>query len=367
MECLSGEQKWSKFIQKHFASIRAPFTAGIELLPQCNFQCIHSYAASERTANVVSLSTPKILNIIDTLFEHNCVELYFTGGECLLHKDFFWIYEYAKTKGIFVAVLTNGALITQKHIELWSEYPPELVSITLYGASEDTYETVTGNKGHFHKVMRAISLLQKNHIRFELKIIGMKQNYSDIPKMRDFIRQCGQVNSILAWDIRPMNNGSTTPISCRVTPQQAMEIEINDPERQSFLYHLACHLDHMQKTNRQKGRYLYPCSAGYQFVFITHDGHMQSCVKTVNPRYDLLHGNFDEGWDFLGKEFVDKKASSKFKCLECDKFRYCGQCSAAFMNENGNPEKPVDFYCELGELRKQYMHSILQVQSSNET
>lgn len=365
MECLTGEQKWSQFVQKYFSDIRAPFTAGMELLPQCNFQCVHCYAASERISRIDSLSTEKILNIIDILFEHNCVELYFTGGECLLHKDFFEIYKYAKKKGIFVAVLTNGSLITQKHIELWLEYPPELVSITLYGASENTYEAITGSKENFHKVMQSIALLQKNHIRFELKIIGMQQNYQDIPEMRNFIRKCGQVNSILAWDIRPMNNGNTSPISCRVTPEQAMEVEINDPERKAFFNHLARNIDKISKTERQKGHYLYPCAAGYQFAFITHDGHMQSCVKTVTPRYDLIHGNFDEGWEFLGKEFVEKKASSNFKCLNCDKFRYCGQCSAAFMNENGDPEKPVKFYCDLGELRKQYMFKVHQFSSKD--
>ena len=32
------------------------------------------------------------------------------------------------------------------------------------------------------------------------------------------------------------------------------------------------------------------------------------------------------------------------------------------MNENGNPEEPVKFYCELGELRKRYMYNLFQSQ-----
>ena len=358
MKCLTGEQKWSQFVEKHFKYIRAPFTAGIELLPECNFKCIHCYAASDRIYRKHSLTTAEICTIIDTLFEHNCVELYFTGGECLLHKDFFEIYKYAKTKGILVIVLTNGSLIGQQHIDFWLEYPPELISITLYGASENTYEAITGNRKGFNQVMQAISLLKKNRIRFELKIIGMQQNYNDILAMRDFIRSCGQVNSILAWDIRPMNNGEIAPLAFRVTPKQAMDIERQDIERREFLNYLALDIRRTQKTERQKNGYLYPCAAGYQFVFITHDGYMQSCVKAVEPRYDLIHGNFDEGWEFLGQEFVYKKASTNFKCLHCDKFRYCGQCSAAFASEMGNPEKPVPFFCELGELRKQYMDDI---------
>lgn len=155
-----------------------------------------------------------------------------------------------------------------------------------------------------------------------------------------------------------MNDGNCEPIVCRVTSEQSMEIELQDPERKAFLNRLAFDENRTSKTERQKGGYLYPCAAGYQFVFITHDGHMQSCVKAIEPRYDLLHGDFDEGWKYLGEEYVDRKASSNFKCLTCDKFRYCGQCSAAFKSEMGDPEIPVPFYCERGELMKKYMENI---------
>ena len=361
MECLTGEVKWSQFIEKHFKDIRAPFAAGMELLPECNFQCVHCYAASERCNKEIPMTTQQIYKMLDILAEHNCITLYFTGGECLLHSDFFDIYKYAKKKGILVSVLTNGSLITQKHIDLWTEYPPELVSISLYGASEDTYYAITRNKKGHSQVLNAISLLKENQIYYELKIIGMKQNLSEILTMRDFIRGCGKVNSILAWDIRPMNSGDRKPITdCRVTPAQAMEIELTDPERKAFFDNAAFDPKTRTKTERQKGGYLYPCEIGKQFVFITYAGYMQSCVKAVEPRYDLLHGNFDEGWEFLQREFVDKKASPDFKCLKCEKLRYCGQCSAAFKSEMGNPETPVPFYCELGELRKQYMDKVVK-------
>lgn len=362
MDCLTGEQKWSRFIQEHFEHIRAPFSAGIELLPECNFQCIHCYAGSERCKINQTMTTDQIYQMIDILVEHNCLDIYFTGGECLSHKDFFDIYKYAKNKGLLVSVLTNGSLIQPKHIAFWQEYPPELVSISLYAATKETYERITKHKQGYEMVMNAIKLLQEGNIHYELKIIGMKQNYDEILAMRKFIRDCGQVNSILAWDIRPMNNGSCEPIVCRVTPQQSMDIELQDPERKAFLDHLAYDPKRKMKTNRQKEGYMYPCEAGYQFVFITHDGYMQSCVKAVEPRYDLLHGDFDEGWQYLKEEYVDKKASENFKCLSCDKFRYCGQCTAAFKSEMGDPETPVPFFCERGELMKKYMDDLVKEQ-----
>lgn len=355
MECLTGETKWPQFIREHFSDIRAPFTAGIELLAECNFRCIHCYAESERSRRNLSMTTDQILQMIDTLVDHNCIELFLTGGEVLLHKDFFEIYRYAKQKGLLVSVLSNGSLICQEHIDLWKEYPPEIVSVTMYGATEDTYEQITKCKNGYRLFCKGVRLLKENDIPFEIKCIGMKQNLHEINQIRKFSKSLGLNKAVLAWDIRPMNDGNLQPIHCRVNPEEAYEFEIQDEERKEFWDQLALDEGRHMPTIRQKQKMLYPCSIAYQFVFITHDGYMQGCVKAVKPRYNLLLGDFDTGWEFLGNEFVKKKASENFKCLTCKKFRYCGQCTAAFVVENGDPEKPVDFYCEFGELMKQYM------------
>ena len=138
---------------------------------------------------------------------------------------------------------------------------------------------------------------------------------------------------------------------------------ITDADRKKFWDRVALNPLRNQPTFRQKEGYLYPCAIAEQFVFITHDGYMQGCVKAVNPRYNLLEGDFQSGWEYLGRETVEKKASVSFPCRSCDKFRYCGQGTAAFMDENGNPEKPVEFYCQYGELLKKYMEQVEQKNS----
>lgn len=356
MNCLTGETKWFDFIKEHFESIRAPFTAGMELWPECNFRCIHCHAESERCHGNPSMTTEQIMSVIDMLVERNCIELFLTGGETLLHKDFALIYTYAKKKGLLVSVLTNGSLISQEHIDLWKEYRPEMVSLTMYAATPETYELITRCKTGYTMFCRGVNLLKENNIPFEIKCIGMKQNLKEIPSIREFARSLGLRNAILGWDIRPMNDGSSVPVQYRVSPEEAFEIELQDCERRNFWETFAHAEDRDKPTQRQLGSYQYPCSIARQFVFITHDGYMQGCVKAVSPRYDLMHGDFDSGWDFLEKEFLSKKASLYFRCLSCDKIRYCEQCSAAFAAENGDPETPVEFYCKLGQLRQDFMN-----------
>lgn len=360
MDCFLRQSKWIDFIDKHFADIREPFVAGIELLPQCNFNCIHCYIESDRRENKRSMNLSEIKSVIDILVNHNCIELFITGGEVLLHSNFEEIYKYAKEQGLLVSVLTNGSLITDKHINLWKEYPPELVSITLYGATDTTYQKVTGNKNGYSLVKKAIERLQKENIKFELKTIGIKENVDEILDIRNYIRSLNIQNSLLAWDIRPMNNGCMDTTDHRVSVEKISEIERNDPELDVFWKNLAKNPDLSKKTFRQEGSFLYPCAIAQQFVFITHDGLMRGCVKEVKVAYDLLHGNFDEGWEYLKKELIDRVSDRRFPCSNCDKFRYCGQCTAMFNAVNNDPNIPVSFYCELGESRKQYIKRLLQ-------
>lgn len=358
MDCLIRKSKWVNFIDEHFSNIRDPFVAGIELLPQCNFRCVHCYIESDRIKQTKSMNFKQITNMIDILVEHNCIELFFTGGEVLLHKNFAEIYRYAKEKGLLVTVLTNGSLINEKHIQLWKEYPPELVSITLYGVSEQVYNDVVGNKDGYKLVMSAIKKLQKEKIKFELKTIGIQENVDEILEMRNYIRRLGIKNSLLAWDIRPMNDGCAQPTMHRVNVDKISQIENNDVELKMFWEKMSQNPNLTKRTSRQENNMLYPCAIGQQFVFITHDGFMRGCVKEVDVNYDLLHGNFKEGWEYLKKELIDRKANNKFICSKCEKFRFCGQCTAMFRAINGDPNIPVKFYCELGDARLKYMNSL---------
>jgi len=359
MYCFTNKTNWHDFCIKNFGDIRAPFIAGIELWPHCNFKCIHCYAESERTKSCNSLSTEKFKEIIDILVEHSCIELFFTGGEALLYPDFKEIYVYAKEKGLIVSVLTNGSLINEEIIELWLEYPPDIVSMTMYGASAETYEKVTRNYKGYEMFIKGVELLEKAQIPFEIKCIGMKQNINDVLKIREYGRRKGLKNSMLSFYIRPMNDGNREPLGFRVEPHEAFAIELEDPELRAYWENLASSKERITKTRRQEQGMQYPCAIAKQFVFITHDGFMQGCVKEVNVRYNLLQGNFDEGWEFLGKELYEKKAKDDFKCLKCDKFKYCAECTADNINENGNPSKPVKFNCDLAELRRLFMDEIV--------
>ena len=193
------------FIDQNFENIRAPFSAGFELTAKCNLNCVHCYANHGR--NHKDFTTEEFKQIFDVLIDRGMLETYFTGGEIFTRPDFEELYTYAKSKGVIMVLLSNITMLSQKHIALFKEYPVELISTTMYGYSEKTYEKVTGAKGSYAKFMNALELIQKNNIRYELKFVGMEQNIEDLYKVREFGKKLG-VEMVVSLSIHPIDRKS---------------------------------------------------------------------------------------------------------------------------------------------------------------
>lgn len=347
------------FIDETFEGIRAPFTAGFELTAKCNLDCVHCYAKPGRSHT--DMSTDEFKAIVDILAERGLMDAYFTGGEIFTRLDFEELFLYTKRKGVLLSLLSNITLLTKEHIKLFKDYPVEIISTTMYGYTEAAYERVTGVKGSYKQFMRALDLLRTNDINFELKYVAMEQNYDDVYAMREFGNRLG-VPMVIILDVHPMSDGTTTPMSFRLTPEDAFEFDIKDEGRRNFWKDVARDLltgeirtVPRRTAERFKGGYLYPCSIANQHVFITSDYKMQGCVRASYRQFDLRKGTFDEGWAYLQREFVDKKSSASYKCSKCPNIRFCEHCVANFMLAYGDEEHPDPFFCTVAGLRKKFV------------
>ena len=352
-------RKMTEFIDEHFEGVSAPFNAGIELTAKCNYNCVHCYAQHDR--NHKDITTVEFKSIFDTLVERGLLEVYLTGGEIFLRSDFEELYLYAKSKGVLVVLLSNISLLKTKHIELFQEYPVELISTTMYGYSEETYERVTRSKGSYKKFMASLELIRNNGIDIELKFIGMEQNIEDLYKVREFGKHLG-VDMVVSLDIHPTRAGSLEPMNYRMPPHVSYEFDVTDSGRRAFWQAIAKDLVSGEigvipdRTKARFGQgYLYPCSIAHQFVFISSDFQMQGCGRASYRKYDLRKGTFDEGWQYLQRELKDKKASPDFACMACEKIRYCEHCIANFAQSNADEEKIDPYYCETAVLRKRFV------------
>jgi len=119
----------SRYIREHNTSYH-PVLLTWEMTSRCNLSCPFCYIRDNSLNKEVTFEETK--EMIDYFVSEGLFEVYLSGGECLLLKDFLKIYCYFKEKGVFVTVFTNGTQITNEILECWKELPPSSVEITFY-------------------------------------------------------------------------------------------------------------------------------------------------------------------------------------------------------------------------------------------
>jgi radical SAM protein with 4Fe4S-binding SPASM domain len=301
------------------------------------------------------METGKVLSVIDEITEAGCLNLLITGGEPLMHRDFGDIYRHAKMKGLLLTVFTNGTLIDETVIGLFRELPPQVVEISIYGASEETSEEVTGVKSSFGKCLQGIERLLANGIRVKLKTILMTLNTHEFYAMEQFARGYG-VKFRFDAGIFPRLNGDRRPLDFRVSVEDAVAKEFSDSERlQSWRqYFERCRSLPVPET-------LYVCSAGVTNFHIDAYGRLQPCIMPTDISYDLSAGSFQQGWEKVISRIMEKKATSEYQCNGCEQRSLCGFCPAFFGLENDSEELRSDYLCEMGRQRGLMLYNIVEI------
>lgn len=346
MPCLSYSD-FAIYLQEKTGQKRYPFCGTIELTPHCNLKCVHCYVSQCHWEGNI-LSYPELCRLLDQFADAGCLWLLLTGGEPLLRPDFLDIYTYAKKKGILVSFFTNGTLITPEMADYLSEWGPRAVEITLYGATRQTYEAVTGVSGSYDRCLQGIELLVERHIPLRLKAVVLTVNKDEVEGMKQYAQNLGVP---FRYDpaIMPRLDQGLEPCHFRLTPEEVVEIEMADPERvQSWNEFYQTH------QGPVAGDSLYLCNAGRYSFFMDSFGRLSLCLSARSPSYDLRQGSFAEAWhDFL-PQVLSQKASTASRCRGCELVDLCGRCAAWAELETGDPQSEVEWLCRLAHLRLSY-------------
>lgn len=141
-----NEVKYAEYVNRLFAKSAKrgiPLSGTFELTARCNLRCRMCYIHREENDGEIKtdeFSSEEWLNIAKEAQQCGMLFLLLTGGEPFIRPDFEEIYRRCRELGIIVSINTNGTMIGEKQVELLRKLPPQRVNITLYGASEATYE-----------------------------------------------------------------------------------------------------------------------------------------------------------------------------------------------------------------------------------
>jgi radical SAM protein with 4Fe4S-binding SPASM domain len=339
-----AERLWKKLENR-----RIPVSGTVELTIRCNLSCAHCYinqAQDDAVALQRELSTDAWMQIIDAMVEQGCLWLLLTGGEPLLRPDFLDIYLHAKKRGLLVTLFSNGTLITPRIARALAKYRPFSVDITIYGHTKQTYESVTKVSGSFEACRRGIQLLKEHRVPLGLKSMIMTLNEHEVWAMKKW---AAAQDLRFSYDavINSRVDGSSVPgCGVRIPPRRVVELDMADEQRLKEWRRL---LTHCQAPPDPE--HIYQCGAGTSAFHIDPYGELSACIIARSPSYSLVEGTFAAGWhDFLARVRAQKRKQDS-PCARCNLLLLCNHCPGWAMLENGQPEGPVEYLCQIAHLR----------------
>ena len=344
IDCLDGVEFLEAFREKAIAQ-RVPLAGSMDLTYRCNLRCVHCYVSSSPDRSPAAgdeMDTGQVCRIIDECVAAGCLSFMLTGGEPMLRKDFPEIYRYAKYNGLYVTVFTNATLMDDGILDLFETLPPRGVEISLYGATEGTYEKITGQAGSFGRCIEGIEKLLARSVPVRLKTILMTHNADEFEKIEEMARQ---YDVEFRFDACIFNclDGSDDPLSLRVSAEEAVEKDFSDKERAREWFEYFT--EEMGDMSSDK---LYGCGAGVTGFHINPYGQLQPCLMMPWMSYDLLTGKFSEGWQKMVDLVAGEKAPLGSPCRDCNRKNLCGYCPAFFRAETGSEKMRSEYLCSIG-------------------
>ena len=351
-------------VKKPFTS-GAPFQVVWDVTYACNLKCKHCYATAGKPWKD-ELTTEQAKHAIDVFDRAGVTILAFSGGEPLVRPDIFELTRYAADKGMYVAIATNGTLITKEKAREMKKAGIEFVQISLDGSNAETHDTFRGIKGAFDKTVQGIKNSVAEGFFVEVSTTVTKYNYMEVPEIIKLSEKLG-ADWFMAYNFVPTGRG-----------KEILETDLTPDEREEMLKMLWGELRKGRKINvlstapqfarvalqHEEGEsqkivpthfynpklagqlvdlaeFIGGCGAGRFYVSMRANGDLQPCVFFPLKVGNILEDDFEELWinnpilkDLRNKDILNEN------CGRCEYRYYCGGCRARAYGYTGDYLSP---------------------------
>ncbi|MCX8169732.1 MAG: radical SAM protein, partial [Candidatus Methanomethyliaceae archaeon] len=225
-------------------------------------------------------STEEAKISIKKLAEWGIVILAFSGGEPLIRKDILELSKYAKDNNLYVAIATNGILLTKEKCEELKKAGVEYLQISLDGAKASTHDGFRGLQGIFNKTIEGIKNAVDEGFFVNVATTVTNYNLSEVVEIIDLCESLG-VNWFMMYNFVPTGRG-----------KDIVETDLKPEEREELLKKL---------WNKLKSCKISVLSTAPQFARIALQAEGIGCniipTHFYNPE---LHGQLRLLSDFIG-------------------------------------------------------------------
>ena len=331
-----------------------PIAGNFELTARCNFNCPMCYvhlSNEQVAAQGGELSAQQWLQIARAAKDRGMIFALLTGGEPLLRKDFFEIYDGMREMGLMISINTNGFLLKGKILEYFLENPPFRFNISLYGGCNETYRQMCGLPA-YDQVKENIRALRQAGVDVSLNLSITPYNRCDMAKIyADAVELDVNVkaSSYMYPPIR-INDGQFgcgNRLSAEDAAACAVEWDLLRFSKEEFDARARNMVNLM--VEKQDGCPVEEgegvrCRAGSSSFWMTWNGVMTPCGMMTTPVAYPLQVGFDAAWEQIRSQ--TSHIHTPAQCVSCEYKEVCGSCAAVCLTETGSFDAVPEYMCK---------------------
>lgn len=349
----------TEYLHNKASRLGIPLNGTFELTPLCNMNCRMCYvrmSKEEQEKLSPLVSAEDWIALGEEAKRKGMIYLLLTGGEPFSRPDFKKIMQELHKMGFLISINSNGTMIDEEVVSWLKETPPVRINITLYGASDETYERLCRNPKGFTQVTKAIRLLKEAGILVKLNCSLTPYNAHDLEKIFAFAREEELVVQATSYMFPPMRRDvSLIGSNDRFTPEEAAyyaaRIEALQKGEELFAEHVredrieGLRTDTDDSCLEMEGDRI-RCRAGRCSFWVTWTGEMLPCgmVPSENA-VNVFREGFDHAWE--SARCTAEGIRLPAKCSKCNLKDRCRACAAMVVTESGDYRKVPEYRCRM--------------------
>jgi radical SAM protein with 4Fe4S-binding SPASM domain len=307
-----------------------PVRVSIAITNKCNLNCRHCYARANEL-RYKELSTEAILSIFDQFSDLRILDVFITGGEPLLRKDFFDLCEYGFKKGLPIVCSSNGVAINIKIAKKLKKVGFKRFQISLESTIEHIHDYIRGVKGSFRLAIRAIKNLKKVNIAPVIAMTLTKLNYKNATEMYKLAFRLG-ADSLRFQQFLPIGRGLWHKELFLTTEEyKQILLDMINAERKYKYKIKTVYQCPFVFFKEEKINEVLPismgCDAGRLECHIEPNGDVYPCSGLVYPEFrigNILETPLQKLWEKNKVLNKLRKIKLKGKCEFCGYRYHCG-------------------------------------------
>jgi MoaA/NifB/PqqE/SkfB family radical SAM enzyme len=244
--------------------------------------------------------------IVESLINFGILEIYVTGGENLIVREYFELTEFILAAGCTTGLSTNAMSVTDRVLHFLREHRLTCVQVSLDGATPETNDRIRGVTGAFHKSLRGIKRLATVS-QLVMNTVVNRHNIGEI----EALIVLGKSLSISNFRFSPQKQvGRAKDLhQVKLTTQEWLDIPFAE-----LADKYSVRIDHPSPSEK--------CGSGFSGFAINELGHAYPCIfATHEPKFDLgcvLELPLEKIWFESPRLDLFRTLPAELPCTRCE-------------------------------------------------